>query len=426
MPPELTFPFTPDAVDEARHDAMQAFPDAEPELINLAVASTIFINVLGPDWYFEHIMGEPGEHFSGGASGAGNKYVRVARELVLARDLLVCQYLPGFAEQRSELRARTVTGVAHELAVASALHQSDHTVEFVGRTGSRGHDFDLLIDGLLATEVKAKEDDTPFSRSSLHTTLGTARKQLPNDGPGLIVLRIPDAWASDPQAMADAQVVIYEVLRQSQRVNAVLVMWDNWMFSESERAATLKMFRVFENARPRTDFADLARIVRSAALDGSMQLETAHLPAESWAIAGRVRRHDGPGPLFESLDRALQLVFDRGGRIACRIAGEIHVTPIATATMNERWASILLQFTDGRASLNIDGSTVDSWDSSQRGYRGLHLMPDVDADVREHMAFTKSLGPDEVAGLFAYLAAKQSDRYVQFRRGDLPRLRFGD
>jgi hypothetical protein len=52
---------------------------------------------------------------------------------MLGQDLLACQHLEGFAEQRDALRTGTLLGVAHELHIARLLAESDHDVRFVTR-----------------------------------------------------------------------------------------------------------------------------------------------------------------------------------------------------------------------------------------------------------------------------------------------------
>jgi hypothetical protein len=44
-------------------------------------------------------------------------------------------------------------------------------------------------------------------------------------------------------------------------------------------AACLTRFRVYENPAPRTEFADLPRILRSAAVDGSLENGDMEFPA---------------------------------------------------------------------------------------------------------------------------------------------------
>ena len=73
--------------------------------------------------------------------------------------------------------------------------------QFVGRTGLKEHDFDLLVTAPSGTvypiEVKCKRDETPGDALALRRTLRNAAKQLPKDPPGLVIARVPEVWFQD-------------------------------------------------------------------------------------------------------------------------------------------------------------------------------------------------------------------------------------
>ncbi len=427
MTRELSFPFTERHLARSRREIAEHFEGADETMIQWGVANEVIINVFGRACWGTRLAGTRRDpYFVDGSDGSLDAYVHQNRVLRLANDLLVCQYFAGFAEQREEMSRQSLMGVYHELRVARMLHDSGHNAAFVVPSCVKGADYDLRVDDVLATEVKAKEDHTPYTRSSLKSTLGTAQAQLPSNGPGLIALRIPDAWAVDPNFVAEADEVFQGVIRGSGRINAILVLWDEWLWGRPRVGACLTRFRVYENPAPRTEFADLPRVLRSAAVDASLENGEVEFPAGEYTFVCAVRRHAADGPLFETFDGHLQVIFDRGGFIANRVAGEARTTQTPIDSINGRWANVMFRFGGTWADLRVDDHVIDSWEASAREYRGLRIMPAVDADLRTTVVYATRLADADVDQLFAYLTAKSGGPYVQFRRGDVARYRTGD
>jgi hypothetical protein len=107
--------------------------------------------------------------------------------------------------------------------------KSGHSVEFVSEAQVKGTDFDLLVDGTVPLEVTAKEDDPAYTPTALASTLADARGQLPRTGPGVIALRIPDAWVANARFVGYGDAEFQRALRNSRRTNAILVLWDSWV-----------------------------------------------------------------------------------------------------------------------------------------------------------------------------------------------------
>jgi hypothetical protein len=427
MTRKLSFPFTETHLGRSRQEIAEQFEGADEMMIQWGVANEVIINVFGRACWGTRFAGTRRDpYFAEGRDGSLDAYIHQRRVLGLANDLLVCQYFDGFAEQREEMSKQSLIGVYHELRVARMLHDSGRTVAFVVPSRVKEADFDLRVDGVLATEVKAKEDQTPYKPSSLESTLGNARSQLPSAGPGLIVLRIPDAWAVDPNFVAEADDVFQGVIRGSRRINAILVLWDEWLRGSPRGAACLTRFRVYENPAPRADFADLPRVLRSAAVDGSLENGDMEFPAGEYTFVCAVRRHAGDGPLFETFDGGLQVIFDRGGFIANRVGGEVRTTQTPIDAINGRWVNVMFRFRGALAELRVDDHVIDSWGASARDYSGLRVMPAVDADLRQHIVYATRLADADVDQLFASLTANRGGPYIQFRRGDVARYRTGD
>lgn len=59
--------------------------------------------------------------------------------------------------------------------------------------------------------------------------MSKARKQLPDAGPGAVLLAVPDAWAGSAAFHREADEIIARLFRTSGRVHAVLVLWDEYV-----------------------------------------------------------------------------------------------------------------------------------------------------------------------------------------------------
>lgn len=263
MPPTPKFPYLSEDVAASRAEAVARRPSGPPAAVEHFVASEVAINILGPQWWRDHMVGHERDDFFAPPAipSVPTGYFIQHATLGLANDLLICQTLPGFVEQLDDLRTRSLAGVAHELQIARLLHKSGHEVQFVQRTGVKGSDYDLLVDGFVAVEAKAKDDNLTYSDSTLASTLKRARGQLPASGPGVIVLRIPDAWPFAASFREGAEKVITRAFSSSGRVNAVVVVWDEWAEMTPDGMACLQRFRILKNPTPRTHLAGLDQFI---------------------------------------------------------------------------------------------------------------------------------------------------------------------
>jgi hypothetical protein len=69
-------------------------------------------------------------------------------------------------------------------------------------TGVTGTDYDVDIiypNGLhVCGDAKCKVEGTDFNVKSIGYSLSKARKQLPDDRPGIVFVKIPPRWYSEP------------------------------------------------------------------------------------------------------------------------------------------------------------------------------------------------------------------------------------
>jgi hypothetical protein len=78
-----------------------------------------------------------------------------------------------------------------------------------------------------------------------------------------VALRLPDDWARSPEFIAEADATFESALRNSTRVNAILVLWDEWVPALPHGMACLTRFRIYVNSAPREPFPDLERVLKA-------------------------------------------------------------------------------------------------------------------------------------------------------------------
>ena len=420
----VRFPFTQQNLEEAERTFRASHPGADHQLVKYALANEIAISVFGFDWWDARLAGSGSDpFFLADSQDPLERFIHEARVTQLGAALLVCQHLDGFAELRARFITRTLPDVFHELNVARMLHENGHRVRFVKESGVRGQDFDLLVNDALAVEAKAKEERS-FSASALRYAIGSDRTQLPSEGPGLFIMRIPDAWATDPAFVAEADGVFNNAVRSSnsRRINAIVVLWDEWLMGVDGGAACLVRFRIYECDNPRTDFPDLSRVIRSAAFDGSLQSANLELKGGEWTVALKVRRFDGPGAVIESFDGGIQIGIERAGNLGFRVGGVFHRTAVSVSSIDRRWIRLVVRHGAAGTDVFLDDEFVDSWTAPLTEHQGMRLCPQVDADVREALVYAERLGNEEVRQLSQHLE-RPGMQHVAFRRGDVARYR---
>lgn len=74
-------------------------------------------------------------------------------------------------------------------------------------------------------EMKCKLETTEFLVKTLHNSLETARKQLPKDKCGVILLKLPQSWPLTNAALSIIAAGIERFLANSGRVSEIIIYW---------------------------------------------------------------------------------------------------------------------------------------------------------------------------------------------------------
>lgn len=174
------------------------------------------------------------------------------------------QSLPGFAEALPEMRTRSLRGVWAELRVAMILNANGHGPRLVARAGVKGSDFDIearVGDQVVPVEVKAKEGDTVLSPATVLATIRDARQQIPKEGPGVVVLAIPGSWTVGKLVKAEAVNAVTAALRNSRRLNAVVLLWEAIFPALPSGRAFTTVFHLVRAEDPKVDVPGIADLL---------------------------------------------------------------------------------------------------------------------------------------------------------------------
>lgn len=240
---------------DLRREAIEYFGPERTGIVDWAVAWDVMGLVFGQEWMHRNVPEETRDPYLRSDTDEGlEAFVRQSRVLELSKHLYELQGCANFESMVGDLRSRSLASAAAELFVAHRFKASDRTVSFVERSGVRGSDFDLTVGYLgreIAVEVKAKDEGTACTARTIQTSLDTARRQLPRDGPSVIVLTVPVSWSTDDQTGPTVLAEIERLLSGTGRVNAVVLLWDEWVPQLSEGYVLIRRHRLFANHAPR-------------------------------------------------------------------------------------------------------------------------------------------------------------------------------
>lgn len=249
-----------------RRAFLATFPQSDDLLSRYAVAQEVLINLLGADWWRSHLtlQGTRGGYLLNQPQNEEESFKNQDRVLDLARMLYALQSDSSFENLVRDLQTRDLEGAISEMDVWKLLSLSGARPHLVLRSGVRGDDFDLAAhwrENTLAIEVKSKRE-APFSPSGLRESLRQSRAQLPAASGGVIIVRVPGSWAGDRDFEYQVRTTVDGFLRNTGRVNAVLIFWEEWAAYGTGRAR-LTRYRTYLNPRPRKPISDLASFLQS-------------------------------------------------------------------------------------------------------------------------------------------------------------------
>jgi hypothetical protein len=203
-------------------------PKALPLVHATAVSCGVISYFLGKPWVDRHIIQSDADDFLfPGFTNQPDRSASMRRIWELADMLRNLQFVEGFEEPLSKLETDSVeTGFA-AFEIGRTLRRAGVRFRFVKPQGVRGEDYDYEAypnsTDTICIEGKCKLTSTSLTEATIDQTLDKAREQLPKDKPGVIFVRVPEAWAGDDYLSTPFASVVSRFFRRTTRVAMVLV-----------------------------------------------------------------------------------------------------------------------------------------------------------------------------------------------------------
>ncbi|WP_445219658.1 hypothetical protein ACKWRH_05655 [Bradyrhizobium sp. Pa8] len=125
----------------------------------------------------------------------------------------------------TRMRDGDIEGTYVGLDFGRMLHLNQVPFRFVVPQGIARRDYDIEIlypNGLIAAaDAKSKIEGTSIGENTIRNTLLKARRQFPDDMPGIVFVKIPPPWASAPENVLLTVSCAREFLRGTRRVVSV-------------------------------------------------------------------------------------------------------------------------------------------------------------------------------------------------------------
>jgi hypothetical protein len=191
------------------------------------LAIEVIRRFLGADWIAEHITSGKG-FLRDDKSTAAIETLRM-RRIVLGEMLYNFQSATGFRNCWTELRAGQVESAYASMEIGRMLITKAIdpalTFEFVTPSSVKRQDYDLAItlgDGTpICAETKCKMEDTKITIRTLESSFSAAKRQLPEDVPGIIFVKYPRAWIAKGSFVDGMRALASRVLERSPAIVSI-------------------------------------------------------------------------------------------------------------------------------------------------------------------------------------------------------------
>jgi hypothetical protein len=194
---------------------------------SFALASAVVRAFMGDQWVDRYIM--PNQRKPGFVTIDESSQVTLDlsayRLIDLAELLYNLQLVEGFDDCLDRMRSGNIQATYAELDLGRMLFWHHVLFRYVKPTGVTGTDYDVDIiypNGLhVCGDAKCKVEGTDFNVKSIGYSLSKARKQLPDDRPGIVFIKIPPRWYNQQNFIILASSEALEFLRTTRRVVSV-------------------------------------------------------------------------------------------------------------------------------------------------------------------------------------------------------------
>ncbi len=220
--------------ESIREFVKEMFPDDEHSQIDAAKyrgACVLLKKVFGKNWYQEYIapnLDVDNTFLRRPMSDPLERYLQVTRVIELAEALHTLKDIPGISKRVGDVEGKTLESLWFEYFVPYLIHKGGHQViEFVPESFEEKRP-DLIVrlrDQLIPVEIKAKQEESVYSRRNLLSLVNKGFSQLPETGPGVIFLMVHSHWLQDEVFLRQAEPTIKRALQRNRNCNAICVFW---------------------------------------------------------------------------------------------------------------------------------------------------------------------------------------------------------
>jgi len=190
------------------------------------------------------------------------------RIVQLAELIFNLQDIDGVDERVAAIKEGNLEPTCGELECAAQIMKANLSFCFVKRSMSRGKDFDIVITldsgAKLNCELKVTTEEKDLSKNTILDKFKKARKQLPEEQPGMIFLKIPESWPKQSNAQTVLNESLSEFLRNTNRVVAIVLRWEELAVDINKpKPAMLKtLFRIEPNRKSKFYNSEIENILQ--------------------------------------------------------------------------------------------------------------------------------------------------------------------
>jgi hypothetical protein len=244
--------------------AVKQNPRRDEGAVRYFMATVLLRHFFGTNWCDECV--KPGQVAVPRVSRAGRLFLRTddvgsrdgyrhqERIEHLAELLYNLQDVQGIAGRRASVQEGHIESTYAELEFAGHFIRRGVPVRFLERSGVKGNDYDFDAgeeETAVCCEVKCNLESTDLSENTIINALDKARKQTPSDRSTIVGVKIPEVWISEPALRGIFKSALASYFRNTGRVVAVVVRWEEVSILPTGSGIILYKFRMFPNESSR-------------------------------------------------------------------------------------------------------------------------------------------------------------------------------
>jgi len=209
------------------YDSLPVEPLLNEVQKSFARGSGVARALLGKDWTERYIISDSHKKgfFSIDESDPNLFQKSGFRVIDLGEVLYNLQNTPGFDECIEQMRNGNLEDTLAELDLGRMLYIHSVPFRYVIPQGKQGSDYDVEViypDGVIAcADAKCKIESGEFSAESVKNTLKKGKKQLPENMPGILFVKLPQHWMERTDFAGVMRQVAKDFLRQTTRIVSV-------------------------------------------------------------------------------------------------------------------------------------------------------------------------------------------------------------